>query len=374
MGNRAMCAAVAAVVLSGAGVGCQSLDARVPRRPGARPATVDPAHTGKPPAVSVGGFGTGGGAARDTGATSAGSRPTASGSAVPGQQNVERGTVLRDQGFVDEALAEFEKAIEINPRLTTAYLGAADIYRQRGDYVEAEKRYAQAAALEPGNFQAQYLHGLTLQLLGRYSEAVRAYLRALTLRPEDFNSNLNLGTTYLQLGEPGEGLAYAQKAVSLNGQSPEARTNLGAIYSELDRHAEAVVEFQQASELTELSGPLLLNLANSLGRTGRYEEMVNTLQQLTKTEPTANAFERLGAGLFRLRRYDESLGSYRRALEIDPNHYPALNGVGVCLMNQWVWSNQSDEAARSEALRAWRRSVQIESNQPKIMELIGRYK
>jgi tetratricopeptide (TPR) repeat protein len=203
---------------------------------------------------------------------------------------------------------------------------------------------------------------------------VRAYLRALTVRPEDFNSNLNLATTYLQLGEPAEGLPYGQKAVRLNPKSPDARTNLGAIYSSLDRHAEAVVEYQQAAELTELTGPLLLNLANSLGRVGRYEEMVNTLEQLTRTEPTAIAHERLGAGLFKLRRYDESLSAYRKALEIDPNHYPALNGVGVCLMNQWFWSNQTDENARHEALSAWRRSLQIEGAQPAILEFLGRYK
>jgi tetratricopeptide (TPR) repeat protein len=355
--------------------GCQSLDkvaSRGTARP--RPATVDKAHTGKAPAVSMSGAGESGAGAR---AGSSGAAPpvqAAPAEVVPGQANVARATVLQSQGFADQALAEFEKAIEINPKLTVAYLGAGDIYRQRGDYASAEKRYRAAAGLEPTNFQAQYLHALSLQLLDRFDEAVRAYLRALAIRPDDFNANLNLGTAYLQLGEPREGLPYAQKAIVLNAKNGPARTNLGAIYSALDRHAEAVVEFQQAAELTELTGPLLLNLANSLGRVGRYEEMVNTLEQLTKTEPTANAYERLGAGLFRLRRYDESLDAYRKAIEIDPNHYPALNGVGVCLMNQWIWSNQTDQAARTEALAAWRRSLQVESNQPKILELVGRYK
>jgi tetratricopeptide (TPR) repeat protein len=101
--------------------------------------------------------------------------------------------------------------------------------------------------------------------------------------------------------------------------------------------------------------------------------MVNTLDQLTRTEPTAVAFERLGAGHFYLRKYPESLAAYRKAVEIDPNHFPAWNGIGVNLMNQWIFSDQRDEPARQEALEAWRRSVQIERNQPKIMELLGRY-
>ncbi len=303
-----------------------------------------------------------------------GREPAVGGAAPSGVDSVSRGQMLERQGLYQQALAEFEKAIANNPRLTTAYMGAGDIYRRQGDYVKAEQRYGQAARLEPFNFDAQYLHGLTLQLLDRLSEAVVAYLKALQIQPEDLNANLNLATAYLQLGEPRQALPYAEKAVRIDGRNAPARTNLGAIYSALGRHEDAVVEYQQAAELTPLTGPLLLNLADSLGKSGRYEEMVNTLQQLIRTEPTANAYERLGSGLFRLRRYDESLSAFRKALEIDPNHYPALNGVGVCLLNEWHWSDQKNEAARQEALRALRRSLQVERNQPKILELVTRYK
>jgi tetratricopeptide (TPR) repeat protein len=369
------CVLIPAVVALSMLAGCQALDRQVPRRPDGRVATVDRAHTGRAPAVSMGGSGSerpaGGSSARPRPASEVGVRAPAS---TPDQVAVARAETLRDQGFLDQALAEFEKAIEINPKLTVAYLGAGDIYRLRGDYEAAERNYRQAAELTPRDFQAQYLHGLSLQLLGRYSDAARAYLRALELRRDDFQANLNLATTYLQLGEPAEGLPYGQRAVQLNPKSPDARINLGAVYSMLDRHAEAVVEYQQAAELTELTGPLLLNLANSLGRVGRYEEMVNTLEQLARTAPTAAGYERLGAGLFKLRRYDESLSAFRKSVEIDPNHYPAHNGIGVCLLNQWEWSKQTDETARKEALAALRRSLHIEPSQPIILEWVGRYR
>jgi tetratricopeptide (TPR) repeat protein len=203
---------------------------------------------------------------------------------------------------------------------------------------------------------------------------VRAYLRALTIKPDDLNANLNLATAYLQLKEPREALPYAQRAVKLDGKNGPARTNLGAIYASLGRHEDAIVEFQQAEELTELTGPLLLDLAESLNKTKRYEEMVNTLEQLEKSEPSAISAERLGVGFFNLRRYDDALASFRKSLERDPNHYPALNGVGVCLLNQWMFSQQQDKAAHEEAIRALRRSLQIEHDQPQILELISRYK
>lgn len=302
-----------------------------------------------------------------------GSAPAITLSNQPRVDPLAKADSFRRQGLDDAALAEFERLISVNPRLTLAYMGAGDIYREKGDYSSAEQRYGKAAELEPQNFGAQYLHGLMLQLLDRLNEAVRSYLRALTIRPNDFNANLNLATAYLQLKEPQEGVPYAEKAVRLDGSSAPARVNLGAIYSALGRHEDAVTEYQQAAELTELSAPLLMNLSESLGRAGRYEEMVNTLQQLIKTEPTAAAYERLGSGLFRSAKYAESLSAYRKALEIDPNYYPALNGVGVCLLNQWVWSNHEDNKSHKEAIAALRRSIQIEKNQPMVVQMLSNY-
>jgi len=290
-----------------------------------------------------------------------------------GTVDLQQGQTALAAGNYDAALSAFERAIEDNPRLTPAYLGAGQIYQQKGDYPNAEKTFGKAAELEPSNFDAQYGHGLALQFLNRLSDSVSAYLRALTIKPNDYSANLNLGTAYLQLGEAEQGLSFARRAVELDATSSNARINLGAIYSAMGRHDDAVVEYQQASELTELSPPLLLNLAESLGKTGRYGEMVNTLEQLTAAKPTAIGFERLGMGLFRLKRYSESLTAFRKSVEIDPNHFPALNGIGVCLANQYEFSGREDDAARKEAMVAWRRSLQLERNQARILELLTRY-
>lgn len=292
---------------------------------------------------------------------------------APAPDPVARARELEQHGDLEAARVEFERAIASNPTLTVAYIGAGDIYRKQGDIATAEQRYRRAAELEPGSFDAQYLHGLTLQMLDRLDEAVRAYLRALRARPDDFSANLNLATTYLQLGEPGQGLPYAQLAVKLDPKSAPARTNLGAIYAALDRNNDAIIEYQQAAELAQLSSPLLINLSDSLGRVGRYEEMVNTLRQLVAAEPSPAAFERLGSGLFRLRRYDQAEGAFREALALDADYYPALNGTAVCLLNRWVWSNNTDDAARHEAIALMRRSLVLEKRQARIVELLGRY-
>jgi tetratricopeptide (TPR) repeat protein len=289
------------------------------------------------------------------------------------QRVVENAQILQAQGIEDVALREFERAISINPRITPAYLGIGQIQRRRGNLLEALTAYARAVDIEPGNFEAQYGLGLTSQLLGRIADAIRAYVNALYIRPDDFDANLNLATAYLQFGEPSPALPYAQRAVRLKGDSGPARFNLGAIYSAAGDHESAIVEYQQAAELMEISPQLLLNLAEALAFTGRHAEAQNTLEQLILAAPTAAAHERLATSLFRQKKYDEALAAFRRSIAIDDTYYPAHNGVGVCLLNRWLLSEKKDVAAKEEAIRALKRSLQLERKQPVVIDLINRY-
>lgn len=305
------------------------------------------------------------------------SRRDAANDAAPpdaGQSHLQTAVTLLDQGEVDAALAEFEEAIAENPELTVAYLAAADIYRERGDHATAADRYGEAARLEPRSYEAQYGHGLMLQLLGRAAEAVRAYLKALDVDPNSAEANLNLATAYMQMGESREGLEFARKAVELQPGHGPSRVNLGAMYAALGRHDEAVVEYQQAAELMELTPPLLMNLADSLGRSGRHAEMASTLERLVQTNDSAVARERLGAAYFHLKRYEDAIASFKRATEIDPGHYPAHNGTGVCYLNKYVVSGQTDRAALEEARAAFRASLRINSKQPTVIDLLARYR
>jgi tetratricopeptide (TPR) repeat protein len=293
--------------------------------------------------------------------------PTAVGS-------TEKGAALLEEGLYKEAVVQFEKAIADNPLFAPAFLGAGNAHYKLDNKPAAEKNFGRAAQLEPGNFDAQFMHGVVLQELNKYDQAIRAFNRALEIKPADFAANLNLGTAYLQVEEPQEALPFVQKAVEIKPEDGVARTNLGAVYAALNKHEEAITEWNQASELMKLSPKLLLNMADSYNRLQQWDEMVSTLDEVVKLEPSATAYERLGAGLFRQKQYDQALEAFVRAVELDANHFPAHNGVGVTLLHRWLSSGQQDTAAHNDAMRALRKSLQLEKNQPRVLELLTRYK
>lgn len=286
---------------------------------------------------------------------------------------VENARELRNTGREDEALALLTRAIEANPTLTVAHLEMGDIFEQKGDFVAAERSFGNAAQHEPASFDAQFGHGRVLHALSRIAEAVRAYLRALSIRPDDFNANLGLATAYIQIDGPAQALPYAQRSAQIQPTSGAAHANLGSVYSALGRHREAVEEYQNAAELMELNPALLMNLAEALGKIERYQEMINTLTTANRIRPSAAAYERLGFAEFKLKHYDAAMDAFRSAISADADHYPALNGLGVCLLNRYIVSDKQDAPALSEAMGYLRQSLRVNSRQPRIVELIARY-
>lgn len=287
--------------------------------------------------------------------------------------HVEQGKELLEKGLTESALAAFTLAIEENPRLTEAHMGVGDVHRQRGDYEAASRAYEQATRLQPNSFDAHYYLGLMQQFLGRLSEAVRSYLRALTINPDDFDANKNLASAYLQLGRPSDALPYAERAVYINPQSQVAWANLAATQSLLNQYDKAVDSYRQATELGEYAEPVLLGLADAHIRLGNYERAMITLESLIRTQASATAYERLGYAQFKLRRFTESLASFRSAVELDPNDPASLNGLGVCLMTLYIQGGRTDLTQRDDALDAWRKSLQIKPDQPRILDLLSRY-
>jgi len=293
---------------------------------------------------------------------------------VRGEPALDSAKKKLEAGDTTGARLELMRLIETNPQMGEAQLVLGDLYFNEGNYDAAEPRFRKAAQVEPQNFRSQFMHGLTLHALDRLQEAVGAYLRALTINPLDFDANVNVASAYYTLGDFSQALPFAQQSVRLNPRHGQARYNLAATLAALDRHEEAVVEFQQATELVTITPQLLVSMAESLIRTRRFDEAKAALERSIKLSPSPIAFERLGSTNFRLNNMAEASANFEAAMQLDPDYYPALNGVGVCELNRWLESNRLDDGARQRGIGALRRSLQIKRAQPKVEDLLARYK
>lgn len=289
-------------------------------------------------------------------------------------QLLKQAMQAQSAGNLDQALNTFLQILEKDPKNFNAHMGVGDIYHIKGDFQVAANTFEKARTINPRNFDVNYKLGLMYHLLNRVSDAIQVYLTALSINPDSYEANLNLATAYLQINQPALGLPYAQRAVKLNPTTVVVHANLGAIYSALNRHEEAINAYRTAAEQGELEPHVMLGMADSLIKTGKFTRAINTLNVINQQKQNAVANERLGYIYFKTGDYEKSLAAYEQANNLDDNNVPALNGIGVNLMTQYLQGERNNKKLKNRAIQVWQQSLRINPQQRRIVDLISRYR
>jgi len=283
--------------------------------------------------------------------------------------HLTRGQFLLDQGQLEAALAELEKAIKLDPALASAYANIGDAHRRRGENEKARHAYEAACRIAPYQFRPHYNLGVTYQMLAsaakafdqsqRYlRKAVHAYLRAVVLKPRDFDTNLNLSACYFQLGKYDMAEQYCQIAIYVNPDSPEAYSNLGIVYDSQNRLWEAVKAYKMSLELKVHQPELLLNLGSTYLRQGPGGHVRSALAafKLSAVQDPDNpsAWEYIGLCQYRLRRYEMALEAYQKAGDLDTESGTIQRALGVTYMTLFLL-NPMNGGYHRQALAAWSR-------------------
>jgi chemotaxis protein methyltransferase CheR len=94
-------------------------------------------------------------------------------------QHIETGNVKLDAGNLSGALAEYAKALELDPLSTEARLYTGIAYHMEDDHAAAVHELRAALFLDPDLWPASYYLALSYEKLGRKGEAQREYRRVL---------------------------------------------------------------------------------------------------------------------------------------------------------------------------------------------------
>ena len=65
--------------------------------------------------------------------------------------------------------------------------------------------------------------------------------------------------------------------------------------------------------------------------------------------------------------------AYKEAVKVSGDHWQSHNGIGVNAINKWLLSKKKDDAAEREARDAFRRSLRVNADQPKLIALMSNY-
>ncbi|HEY9865656.1 MAG TPA: tetratricopeptide repeat protein [Candidatus Obscuribacterales bacterium] len=108
----------------------------------------------------------------------------------------EQAEVYRSKGNWEEAIALYQKTIELDPNFSWAYHQLGDIFSQQNKWIEAIVAYRQAIALNPDFSWSYHNLGMALIQQKQWDQAISAYSKAIKLNPDFCWSYYYLGEAF----------------------------------------------------------------------------------------------------------------------------------------------------------------------------------
>ncbi len=276
------------------------------------------------------------------------------------------GFVYGQQQQYDQAIAESERAITLDPNNADSYLGQAHVLLLAGRPEEALRRVEQAMRLNP-RFPPIYSFqlGWAYSLVGRQPEAIIALKECLSRNPNYFAAYRILAVSYWQqwafqqsadAQTLVQALAAAQRGVALSDSNPLSHVLLSIVYLWQKQDEPASAELERAIALGPTESREYAGLAETLSRMGRPEEALQMVEQALHSEPFEADLHlnSVGSAYYLAGRPEEAIAPLKQYL----THYPNILGAHLTLAA--VYSELGREAeAQAEAAEVLRINPQF---------------
>jgi tetratricopeptide (TPR) repeat protein len=169
------------------------------------------------------------------------------------------GRAYRETDYLDEAIREFKKAIELDPHYPRVHYYLALAYLAQGEkerFPTARPLFEQELAINPKEFFSTFFLGV-IHLEDRDFPVAEEYLKkTVQLQPENPDPLLYLGQVYFETNHPELAIATLKKSIALTAdpshnhyQVSKAYTMIGQILIKMGKQDEAEAELKRSQEL-----------------------------------------------------------------------------------------------------------------------------
>jgi len=168
----------------------------------------------------------------------------------PALKEAKAGLAALNGGKIEDAIAAFEKALQLDPTLVIAHYNLGAAYERKEKLEKARHHFQEAVKLKPDFGEAYLAIGNSYLAERKFdSVATDALIKATELLPQNYNAFYNLGVCYSNSGKYVEAESAYRKAIDVNPKEPVAHYQLAMALLGQSKNADAKTEFQKYLEL-----------------------------------------------------------------------------------------------------------------------------
>lgn len=265
-----------------------------------------------------------------------------------------RGMVRSLQDELEQAIADYDHALEIKPLASTLSLRAS-VYYRKGESRRALTDYTRAIELDPECASAYSGRGAIYARQEMPDLAISDLTQAIRIDPEDVSSYFSRGYAYFQQGQLDRaindytlGLEYSKRQNDSLQQGQLDRAILdriqsiqsdfytaypfvmrGLMYQASHEFDQAIVDFRQAIELDPQNANVYGAIAVAYYMKEEVGEAIEAYQKAIQLAPqNTRYYKGLAFAARDHRQFDLAITACRKILEIEPDNAHAHNNLG----------------------------------------------
>ena len=273
-----------------------------------------------------------------------------------------RGTVKMASNKLQEAIADFEKALSIDNEFTLAKYNLGEAY---SNTQELDKSLELLMQIEK-NYEDSSFYFVTLSNVlikkNNYAEANSFLLNAIRLDKNNDKALTNLGFIQYSEKKYSDAKVSFERAISLNPNQDLAYNNLSLIYANQEDYSKAI-EFVDKAIILNKSILYENNKGYYLLNMGKLEEGKKLIEKVIEND-SKNAWAYRNLGLYYLftKNYTQALENFEKSDNLDPS---------VELLNYYLGLTQKSLGNQTKACQYW--EVGKKLNEAKSIEALIKF-
>ncbi len=219
------------------------------------------------------------------------------------------------------AIKLLEKSILLKKENYKSYLNIGDIYLRKRDYGNAMINYKKALEINPKFSAAYWKIGTIYESQGRIKDAIERYKLAIKFDPVGTDALFSLGTLYLNTAQYVNAILTLEKLIGLLPNNADAYYNLGLCYYYIGDYPKSVELYQQSLKINPNKADVHNSMGISLLLMDEVDRAMEEYAAAIKIDPKfAQAYGNMGLVYKQMGEKDRAIAMLKEALKYDPNN------------------------------------------------------
>jgi tetratricopeptide (TPR) repeat protein len=244
---------------------------------------------------------------------------------------VMRGALTED---ADEQLADFNKAVEADPRSLEALRVRAAVYLQKDDNEKAVADLLKILEIEPNNPQVQAAVAEILAKSEKFDEALKHVDKLIALNPKSPIGFTQRALIRIMQEKVDDALVDLNEALKLDPQNVGALLLRGQVLAQQDKFAEARADVERALRIQpELSQAILLR-SMIAAQSKKWGDAISDIKTLLQTDPQNPELRlQLGAYYAADSRPRKAIEVFEQLIDADADNWKARRARADALLS-----------------------------------------